>query len=187
MKQVFSAKVKTHLLINEEHPAVYVGTYKKYNEGSLFGAWLDLLTFDDFDDYLATCHALHHDELDPELMVQDFMNFENGHGIEAELLSRETFDRIHQLAEFTELEQDIIKEFWAEVDNSADPATILNRLLFVGDLSDFAYDSADEWLDSICFDHRTAEAVRPYFDYGAFERDLSYELTITTNYIFSQQ
>ena len=26
----------------EEHPSVYCGTYGKYNDGSLFGMWLDL-------------------------------------------------------------------------------------------------------------------------------------------------
>jgi hypothetical protein len=25
------------------HPAVYVGTYAKYNDGSLFGMWVDLV------------------------------------------------------------------------------------------------------------------------------------------------
>ncbi|MDY5685126.1 MAG: antirestriction protein ArdA [Prevotella sp.] len=33
-----------------DQPAIYCGTYKKYNEGSLFGAWLDLRTFDSYDD-----------------------------------------------------------------------------------------------------------------------------------------
>ena len=32
-----------------DQPAIYCGTYKKYNEGSLFGAWLDLRTFVSYD------------------------------------------------------------------------------------------------------------------------------------------
>jgi len=32
-------------------PSVYVGTYGKYNDGSLCGLWIDLSTFNDFDFY----------------------------------------------------------------------------------------------------------------------------------------
>ena len=37
-----------------DQPAIYCGTYKKYNEGSLFGAWLDLRTFDSPDFVIAS-------------------------------------------------------------------------------------------------------------------------------------
>ena len=33
-------------------PSVYVGTYKKYNEGSLFGSWVDLTKFDSKEDFI---------------------------------------------------------------------------------------------------------------------------------------
>ena len=55
-------------------PKIYVGTYKKYNEGSLFGKWLELDDYSDKDDFLTACHELHKDEEDPELMFQDFEN-----------------------------------------------------------------------------------------------------------------
>ena len=41
------------------HPAVYVGTYHKYNCGSLFGAWLDLTTFASYEDFCEVCRFLH--------------------------------------------------------------------------------------------------------------------------------
>ena len=53
------------------HPAVYVGTYKKYAEGSLFGMWMDLTAFSDYDEFWAACRILHNDEKDPEVMFQD--------------------------------------------------------------------------------------------------------------------
>lgn len=31
-------------------PSVYVGTYGKYNDGSLCGLWIDLSSFDDYDE-----------------------------------------------------------------------------------------------------------------------------------------
>lgn len=50
---------------------LYCGTYKKYNEGSLFGAWMDLDDYSDKDEFLKACLELHKDEKDPELMFQD--------------------------------------------------------------------------------------------------------------------
>lgn len=51
---------------------VYVGTYGKYNDGNLNGAWLDLSNYVDKDDFINACLELHKDESDPELMFQDF-------------------------------------------------------------------------------------------------------------------
>ena len=45
-----------------DQPAIYCGTYKKYNEGSLFGAWLDLRTFDSYEEFIDVCKQLHADE-----------------------------------------------------------------------------------------------------------------------------
>ncbi|EHH8019081.1 antirestriction protein ArdA, partial [Escherichia coli] len=56
-------------------PAVYVGTWHKYNCGSIAGRWFDLTTFDDERDFFAACRALHQDETDPELMFQDYEGF----------------------------------------------------------------------------------------------------------------
>lgn len=33
--------------LNSDAPALYVGTYAKYNSGSLSGMWVDLTTFDE--------------------------------------------------------------------------------------------------------------------------------------------
>jgi antirestriction protein len=50
---------------------IYVGTYAKYNSGSIAGAWLDLEDYSDKEEFLAACAELHKDESDPELMFQD--------------------------------------------------------------------------------------------------------------------
>ena len=54
---------------------LYVGTYKKYNEGSLFGMWVDLEQFADAEDFFEVCDMLHEDEQFPEFMFQDFQGF----------------------------------------------------------------------------------------------------------------
>ena len=45
-----------------DQPAIYCGTYGKYNNGSLDGAWLDLEAFDSYDEFLEICALLHDDE-----------------------------------------------------------------------------------------------------------------------------
>ena len=51
--------------------AVYVGTYRKYNEGSIEGKWLHLADYTTKRKFIAACRELHSDEHDPEFMYQD--------------------------------------------------------------------------------------------------------------------
>jgi len=57
---------------NSNTARVYVGTYAKYNAGSISGQWLDLDDYADADDFLEACRELHADESDPEFMCQDW-------------------------------------------------------------------------------------------------------------------
>ena len=50
---------------------IYVGTYAKYNSGSIKGAWLDLEDYACKQDFYEACAELHSDEVDPEYMFQD--------------------------------------------------------------------------------------------------------------------
>lgn len=49
----------------------YVGTYHKYNNGSIFGAWISLADYTTKRAFLQKCKELHKDERDPEFMYQD--------------------------------------------------------------------------------------------------------------------
>lgn len=60
------------------NPRVYVGTYGKYNNGSLAGGWVSLLECKDYQDFLSKCRALHRREHDPEYMIQDSEDFPDG-------------------------------------------------------------------------------------------------------------
>ena len=60
-------------------PQIYVGTYAKYNNGSIFGEWIDLEIYDTKDSFFEYCKELHSDEEDrssgrPEFMFQDYEN-----------------------------------------------------------------------------------------------------------------
>lgn len=57
---------------------IYVGTYKKYNEGSIFGKWLQLSDYSDKMEFYNACRELHADENDPEFMFQDYENIPKG-------------------------------------------------------------------------------------------------------------
>ena len=49
---------------------IYVGTYAKYNSGSIAGQWIDLTNLS-YEDYCNTIANTHYDESDPEYMIQD--------------------------------------------------------------------------------------------------------------------
>lgn len=57
---------------------VYVGTYKEYNNGSLFGQWMNLADFKSKEEFLDACKDLHSDEDEPEFMYQDYNNIPDG-------------------------------------------------------------------------------------------------------------
>lgn len=70
---------------------IYVGTYAKYNAGSIKGAWLDLEDYADKDAFLTACAELHADEADPEFMFQDMEGIPDGMAGES-FVSDELFD-----------------------------------------------------------------------------------------------
>lgn len=72
---------------------VYVGTYKKYNNGSLDGAWLKLEDYASYKDFVEACRKLHKDEKDPELMIQDTSEMPDGLNC-GEWLDEEEFNDI---------------------------------------------------------------------------------------------
>lgn len=51
---------------------IYVGTYNKYNSGSIQGGWIQLSDYANYDELLQAMRELHQDEDDPEFMFQDY-------------------------------------------------------------------------------------------------------------------
>lgn len=77
------------------HPSVYVGTYEKYNNGSLFGEWVDLTKFATYNDFMRYIRKLHSDERNPEFMMQDFEGYPEEWYYESGM-SKDTFDKIKE-------------------------------------------------------------------------------------------
>ena len=73
---------------------VYVGTWKKYNNGSIDGKWISI-DGKSYDEFVAECREVHKDERDPEFMIQDYEEFPDGLGA-GDWLSREDYDDIQK-------------------------------------------------------------------------------------------
>lgn len=72
-------QINAHKLANDsESPAVYCGTYGKYNSGSLAGIWIDMTSFGSYSEFMQFCRDYHCDEVDPEIMLQDSQNMPDG-------------------------------------------------------------------------------------------------------------
>ena len=147
-------------------PSVYVGTYGKYNDGSLCGLWIDLSTFNDYDDFIDFCKAIHADEEDPELMAQDFEGFPRQWYDEG-FMSEDDFDNIIEYSElcdkYSREAVDDYMEFHDELDDFEEA--------YCGE-----WDSEEDFARHIveeCYDlEKSMGELANYFDYEAFGREL---------------
>lgn len=165
-----------HFLHDDDDPAIYVGTYYKYNNGSIDGAWLDLTTFNDYDELYDFMCRLHCDEEKPEFMILDFMNF-------PESLYGESgcnWDKLFALLNLDDDDRQKVYEYWDEIDGSADIDDILENCEYEGDANEYFDELAEEMFNLSGSDSPLAI----YFNYEQWERDCSYDYSITTNYVF---
>lgn len=157
-------------------PAVYVGTYRKYNGGSLFGQWVDITSFDSYDEFIEYCEALHSDEDDPELMFQDAQNFPDKWY--DEFFGEEVFDRIKNYAE--QDDRDAVDAYLSEMDD--------DDLDYFEERFEGKWDSEEDFAWHIfeeCYEHVLPEFAVRYFDIEAFARDLFSDYTFVDGYVFS--
>lgn len=103
-------KMENFLSTNDGSPSVYVGTYAKYNNGNLYGAWIDITACSDYDEFMDVCRALHADERDPEFMAQDYENFPDVWYTEG-FISEQEFDCIRAYGELESCDKDKLIAF----------------------------------------------------------------------------
>lgn len=94
-------------MITITEPSVYCGTYAKYNNGSIKGAWIKLSDFDDVADFWAVCKELHKDESDPEYMFQDFEGFPKSEYSESGM----DFDSLIEYAQLDDEEREVVDAY----------------------------------------------------------------------------
>lgn len=148
-------------------PALYCGTYGKYNSGKLCGMWVNVSTFDSYDDFKTFCLAIHADEEDPELMFQDGENIPDS--LCSESMGEEEFNNLLKYCELcddysVEAVDDFLEIFSPEdLDNMPDA--------YAG-----VYDSEEDFAMEIvndCYDlDKMMGNLACYFDYDALARDL---------------
>ncbi|RKT01761.1 antirestriction protein ArdA [Chryseobacterium defluvii] len=160
----------TTIDINEAN--VYVGTYKKYNEGSLFGKWLNLSDYTDKEEFYKACTELHSDENDPEFMFQDYENIPKGL-IDESWLSENVFEVLQALSDLSGNDQEAFL-IWCNNGH----ADLSNGDIY--DLiSDFEnayvahYDSEEDFARELIGERDDLnDFAKQYFDYEAYARDL---------------
>ena len=143
MSIVFTDEQKEFIEQLKEHKndgncaSVFVGTWAKYNEGlSLDGAWLNIETFSDSDEFNEFCKLLHNDENDPEFAILDYQNIPKHFDSEDVFNSDDLFEFFEN---YDEHQRDVICAYWDEIDASAEPKTIINEY-YIGD-----YDSSADY------------------------------------------
>lgn len=158
-------------------PRIYVGTYAKYNNGSIEGEWIDLEGHDE-DSFLEACKEIHSDEEEPEFMYQDFEGFPRAWYDESALNEK--------LWEYCALDKSD-REIWtAYIDNCGDAEWSDAEEAYQGDFDsdeDFAQDFAEQcgymnkqvsWPYScIDWEHAARELMYDYFESnGKYFRNL---------------
>lgn len=160
-----------------DSPAVYVGTYGKYNNGSIAGMWVALDTVADSKELHDVFRRIHCDECEPEYMIQDFQNF-------PEKFYSESGCDWEGLYEWLELDEDDRRkcaEYWDEVDGSREIQDILDACAYEGDADEFYDMLADEMLDL----SSASDFIKSYFDYAKWERKCGWDYYATEHYVFS--
>ena len=152
---------------DSESPALYCGTYGKYNSGSLNGMWVDLSTFDYYDEFEAFCLAIHADEDDPELMYQDYENMPDS--LYHESMGKKGIEKIMEYwGMCNEYSVNAVNDFieWRTPEDLCDMYDA-----YVGvyeSKEDFARESVNE-----CYNiEKMLGNLSNYFDYEKFARDL---------------
>lgn len=157
-------------------PSVYVGTYGKFNDGSLCGLWIDLSSFNSYDDFIDFCKAIHADEEDPELMAQDFEGFPRQWYNEG-FVSEDDFDHILEYSEMCDKHSVEAVDDYMEFEDSLDNF----EEAYCGEWNseeDFARHIIEE-----CYDlEKMMGNLANYFDYEAFGRELfMYDYSMGSN------
>ena len=161
-------ELKNHEQTNgSDSPALYCGTYGKYNSGNLSGMWVNVSTFDDYEDFVNFCLAIHADEEDPEIMYQDFENMPDS--LYHESMGEKEFNKIAEYCELCdEYSVDAVDDF-LEWDSPEDLDNMHDA--YVG-----VYESREDFAREIVSDCYDIENIMGnlacYFDYEAFARDL---------------
>ena len=150
-----------------DSPALYCGTYGKYNSGNFNGMWVNVSTFDSYDDFIGFCKAIHADEEDPEIMCQDGENIPDS--LCSESMGEEEFNNLLKYCELCDEYNVSAVEDFLEWYSTEDLDNMHDAYAGVYDSEeDFARETVND-----CYDlEKMMGNLACYFDYEALARDL---------------
>lgn len=162
---------------------IYVGTYAKYNNGSIFGEWLTLGNYSDLEEFYDACRELHKDEEDPEFMFQDF---ETPELFKNSIWEGGIDEDIFEIAEAMEdKDADMISAYVSLMGKKLTPELIEQaEERFYGHF-DSDTDLAEDYAEQTGMLNEVPESIQRYFDFEAFGRDLSYDFMEQNGYYFN--
>jgi antirestriction protein len=168
-------------------PALYCGTYAKYNDGSIEGKWLNLRDYADAQAFMQACRDLHHDEADPELMFQDFEGMPRE--LYSESLSLADLERIYKWINLDDDGRQLLAEYVDATGCAITEASIedVQESLFCTlDYSNGADDNTamgEYMIDTGLIE--VPDHMQAYIDVAALGRDWLMDLSVSTNgYVF---
>ena len=152
---------------DSDSPAIYCGTYGKYNSGSFNGMWVNVSTFESYEDFKNFCIAIHADEEDPEIMYQDSKNIH--YALYRESMGEKVFNNIKK---YCDLREDYCVEAVDDFLEWFSPEDLDE----MHDAYAGVYDSEEDFAREIVSDCYNLEKLMGnlacYFDYEALARDL---------------
>ena len=166
-------------------PALYVGTYHKYAEGSLFGEWLYLEDYADAEEFMEACRELHKDEADPELMFQDYENFPAS--LYSECAGLDNIAAIYEWMELDENEREMLQAY--EEIHGEGSGSVTDRARTASDAYFCAVDAAFcswedvawEYVHQGCFGIEIPPQLEYYFCWVTLGRELSQSMSMADN------
>lgn len=158
--------------------SVYVGTYKKYNEGSIFGEWFTLGDYESYEEFIQACRELHEDEEEPILMFQDVE-------CPSELkrfISESDIDECLFLLEDVEEDEDYVIAYIEHTEDIKQCFIDEARNEYIGEFEN--YEELGRYFVEEIYAMEIPKGLEYYIDYEKYGRDISYDLIEVGNYYF---
>ena len=124
-------------------------------------------------------YRLHSDEAEPELMVQDYMNFPRR--FYSESMNEHDFAELYEWLNLDEEEREMCAEYWEEIDKSASVERIKDRLVYSGNSNDNFDELAEEELSM----YNVPDFLKYCFDYEKWREMCAYDYYVTRNFVFT--
>lgn len=162
---------------------LYCGTYKKYNEGSLFGKWLDLDDYSDKEEFLEACAEIHKDEKDPEFMFQDMeTDYDWEEKLYCESSAPEEYWEIKEAIKDSGIDEDIFSAFLSSQCEGASVEMVKKcENAYTGHHYETSYNAGEEYAEEEFYETHSKQEVDSmewilrYVDWSAVWRDMTFD------------